>query len=83
MIHIGGNQTISSSLFWLNEGCNEYRHSPFLPNIAKTGLKSSTTCKYWINGYCMFGDQCRYLHSRSNGRNLCRHTKGILFTLLI
>nr|XP_007158841.1 hypothetical protein PHAVU_002G186500g [Phaseolus vulgaris]ESW30835.1 hypothetical protein PHAVU_002G186500g [Phaseolus vulgaris] len=53
-----------------NEGCNRnYQRFPYRKtsktSAIKTGLRSSITCKYWINGNCMYGDQCRNLHSWS------------------
>jgi len=53
-----------------NEGCNrDHQRFPYKKtsktSAVKTGLRSSITCKYWINGNCMYGDQCRNLHSWS------------------
>ncbi|KAL9327653.1 hypothetical protein ACSQ67_002656 [Phaseolus vulgaris] len=68
---VNGNETIPTYQYWLNEGCN--RHHQRFPysktsktSVVETGLKSSITCKYWINGNCMYGDRCRNLHSWSD-----------------
>ncbi|KAG9140693.1 hypothetical protein Leryth_006877 [Lithospermum erythrorhizon] len=30
-------------------------------------VKTDKVCKYWVQGSCTFGDQCRFLHSWSTG----------------
>jgi len=67
---VSRNETIPTYQYWLNDGCN--RHHQRFPysktsktSVVKTCLKSSITCKYWKNGNCMYGDQCRNLHSWS------------------
>jgi len=66
---VSGNETIPTYQYWLNEECNRHHqrfsYSKTSKTSVKTYLKSSITCKYWINGNCMYGDQCRNLHSWS------------------
>jgi len=48
MIHISRNETEPTSIYWIKEGCNKNLQrlsETFLTSIAKTCLKSSTTCK--------------------------------------
>jgi len=65
MIHISQNETTPTSR--LKEGCNKtlQRFSEAFPtSIAKTCLKTSTTCKCkYINDHFIYDVNCRNPHS--------------------
>ena len=60
---IGGYGITSSTCpYWQIRRCNR---DPFM-FLHRTAPPPTSTCKYWMNGNCKFGDQCRSLHSWSD-----------------
>lgn len=60
---IGGHGITSSTCpYWQIRRCNR---DPFM-FLHRTAPPPTSTCKYWMNGNCKFGDQCRSLHSWSD-----------------
>jgi len=83
MIHISQYQTIPFSGYWLNGKCNrDFQRFPSREASStitdKNCLKSSITCKYWINDNCIYGDQCRNLHSWSISKETSINMQNIV-----
>ncbi|GJX09231.1 zinc finger CCCH domain-containing protein 48-like protein [Tanacetum coccineum] len=61
----GGSSYVSGSNTWGRPGRGAGNGSG--SGSSRVVVKNDRVCKYWVNGTCSFGDQCKFLHSWCTG----------------